>query len=171
MSLPAYCKITGETQGLITEGNLTEASVGGSWQEEHQDQILVQSFSQEVKVPRDAYSGEAAGHRQNGPVHITKEIDKSTALLHQALFNNELLTEVVFTFYRVNAAGVQEEFFVVTLEDAYVASIHDRLPDVLEPGNTRFPMVEDVTFVFRKITWEHKLASTMATDEWRDPAL
>jgi len=171
MALPAYCKVEGETQGVITEGNLTEASVGAGWQEGHEDELVVLSFNQEVRFPRDPQSGDPTGHRMNGPVVITKEFDKCSPLLHAALFNNELLTTVTFTFYRTSTTGVQELFFTVTLEEAVVATIRDRMPDVMDAGNARFPMTQEVSFVFRKITWSHELASTMAMDEWRNPDL
>jgi type VI secretion system secreted protein Hcp len=168
MSLPAYCKITGEIQGLITEGALTEASVGQGWQENHKDEILVQSFAQEVTVAHDAYAAGAAGGRTNRAVHITKEIDKCSPRLHEALARNERLTNVEFTFFRVNASGLQELFFKITLEDARISMLRDRLAEGDDPGSVRFPMVEDVEIVFRKITREHMLGSTVSTDEWLD---
>jgi type VI secretion system secreted protein Hcp len=171
MSLPAYCRIEGDAQGLITEGNMSEESVGPGWQEGHEDEIRVQSFTQEVTVPHEAHSTGPSGHRRNGPVVITKEVDKSTPLLHQALVQNELLTKVEFTFFRASSTGVAELFFKITLEDATVSSIRDMLPDTLDAGNTRFPMTQEVKFMFRKIEWSHELASTMSHDEWRDPSL
>jgi len=170
MSLLAYCKIQGETQGLITQGNLSEESVGHAWQEGHEDEIMVQSYSQEVLSPHDVSSSDS-GHRRNGPVQITKELDKCAPLLHQALATNELLTTVEFTFFRTSATGVQELFFKINLEEAYLTLVRDRLPDTLEAGSARFPMLQDISFVFRKIGWEHVLASTMAEDQWRDPGL
>lgn len=168
MSLPVYCKITSEVQGLLTEGNLTEASVGSGWQEAHEDEILVQSFSQEVTVARDAYAGGAAGARNNRPVRITKEVDKCTPRLHEALSRNERLIKVEFTFFRASASGVQELFFKITLEDAFISMVRDRLAEGDDPGSVRFPMIEDVEIVFRRITREHLLASTVSTDEWLD---
>jgi len=168
MSLLAYCKIEGEQQGAITEGALTEASVGQGWQEGHEDEVLLLSFSQEVTVARDAYAGGAAGARNNKPIRFTKEVDKCTPRLHDALARNERLTKVEITFFRINAAGVQEGFFKVTLEDAYLAMVRDRMAEGDDPGSVRFPMVEDVEIVFRRITREHLIGSTVSTDEWLD---
>jgi type VI secretion system secreted protein Hcp len=172
MSLPAFCKIEGEDQGLITGGNQSEESVGGGWQEDHVDEFVVQSYSQEVTVPREPHSGVSSRvARHNGPVHVTKGIDKCAPLLHQALAHNELLTTVTFTFFRVNATGVLELFYTVTLEDAVIASLRTRLLDDVASGSARAPMVQDVSFIYRSITWEHNLASTLYADEWHDPAL
>ncbi len=41
MATPAYMSITGTKQGLITAGAFTEDSVGNTYQEGHEDQVMV----------------------------------------------------------------------------------------------------------------------------------
>ncbi|WP_343229281.1 type VI secretion system tube protein TssD [Pseudomonas aeruginosa] len=53
MATPAYMSITGTKQGLITAGAFTEDSVGNTYQEGHEDQVMVQGFNHEVIIPRD----------------------------------------------------------------------------------------------------------------------
>ncbi|WP_047278580.1 type VI secretion system tube protein TssD, partial [Pseudomonas lundensis] len=53
MATPAYMSITGTKQGLITAGAFTADSVGNTYQEGHEDQVMVQGFSHEVIIPRD----------------------------------------------------------------------------------------------------------------------
>ncbi|MCS9223140.1 type VI secretion system tube protein Hcp, partial [Pseudomonas aeruginosa] len=48
---PAYMSITGTKQGLITAGAFTEDSVGNTYQEGHEDQVMVQGFNHEVIIP------------------------------------------------------------------------------------------------------------------------
>ncbi len=48
MATPAYMSITGTKQGLITAGAFTEDSVGNTYQEGHEDQVMVQGFNHEV---------------------------------------------------------------------------------------------------------------------------
>ncbi len=57
MATPAYMSITGTKQGLITAGAFTEDSVGNTYQEGHEDQVMVQGFNHEVIIPRDPQSG------------------------------------------------------------------------------------------------------------------
>ncbi len=53
MPTPAYISIEGSTQGSITQGAFTEASVGNIWQEGHENEILVQAIEHRVTIPRD----------------------------------------------------------------------------------------------------------------------
>lgn len=68
MATPAYMSITGTKQGLITAGAFTADSVGNTYQEGHEDQVVVQGFSHEVIIPRDPQSGQPTGQR----VHKTR---------------------------------------------------------------------------------------------------
>ena len=63
MATPAYMSITGTKQGLITAGAFTADSVGNTYQEGHEDQVMVQGFSHEVIIPRDPQSGQPTGQR------------------------------------------------------------------------------------------------------------
>ncbi len=81
MATPAYMSITGTKQGLITAGAFTEDSVGNTYQEGHEDQVMVQGFNHEVIIPRDPQSGQPTGQRVHKPVVITKVFDKASPLL------------------------------------------------------------------------------------------
>ncbi|CEH98534.1 hypothetical protein PAMH19_0265 [Pseudomonas aeruginosa] len=67
MATPAYMSITGTKQGLITAGAFTEDSVGNTYQEGHEDQVMVQGFNHEVIIPRDPQSGQPTGQRVHKP--------------------------------------------------------------------------------------------------------
>ncbi len=49
---PAYMSITGTKQGLITAGAFTEDSVGNTYQEGHEDQVMVQGFNHDSCTSR-----------------------------------------------------------------------------------------------------------------------
>ncbi|MEV1661324.1 type VI secretion system tube protein TssD, partial [Pseudomonas aeruginosa] len=89
MATPAYMSITGTKQGLITAGAFTEDSVGNTYQEGHEDQVMVQGFNHEVIIPRDPQSGQPTGQRVHKPVVITKVFDKASPLLLAALTSGE----------------------------------------------------------------------------------
>ena len=53
MAQPAYIRIEGVTQGLISSGASTEASIGNRYQSGHEDEIMAQEISHIVTVPTD----------------------------------------------------------------------------------------------------------------------
>ena len=120
---PAYMSITGTKQGLITAGAFTEDSVGNTYQEGHEDQVMVQGFNHEVIIPRDPQSGQPTGQRVHKPVVITKVFDKASPLLLAALTSGERLTKVEIQWYRTSAAGTQEHYYTTVLEDAIIVDI------------------------------------------------
>jgi type VI secretion system secreted protein Hcp len=89
MATPAYMSVTGEKQGLITAGAFTADSVGNTYQEGHEDQVMVQAFTHDVIIPRDPQSGQPTGQRVHKPVVITKVYDKASPLLQAALTSGE----------------------------------------------------------------------------------
>jgi type VI secretion system secreted protein Hcp len=102
MATPAYMSITGTKQGLITAGAFTADSVGNTYQEGHEDQVMVQGFQHEMIIPRDPQSGQPTGQRVHKPVKITKVFDKSSPLLLAALTSGERLTEITIQWYRTS---------------------------------------------------------------------
>ncbi|VDL11320.1 Major exported protein [Pseudomonas aeruginosa] len=138
MATPAYMSITGTKQGLITAGAFTEDSVGNTYQEGHEDQVMVQGFNHEVIIPRDPQSGQPTGQRVHKPVVITKVFDKASPLLLAALTSGERLTKVEIQWYRTSAAGTQEHYYTTVLEDAIIVDIKDYMHNCQDPGNAHF---------------------------------
>ncbi len=171
MATPAYMSITGTKQGLITAGAFTEDSVGNTYQEGHEDQVMVQGFNHEVIIPRDPQSGQPTGQRVHKPVVITKVFDKASPLLLAALTSGERLTKVEIQWYRTSAAGTQEHYYTTVLEDAIIVDIKDYMHNCQDPGNAHFTHLEDVHFTYRKITWTHEVSGTSGSDDWRSPVL
>lgn len=169
MATPAYMSIKGKTQGLITAGAFTGESVGNTFQEGHEDQVMVQSMDHEVLIPRDPQSGQPTGQRIHKPVRVTKVFDKSSPLLQAALTSGELLEEVVISWYRTSATGVQEHYFTTQLEDAIIVNIRGYMHNCQDPSKSHFTHLEDVEFSYRKITWTHEVSGTSGSDDWRSP--
>jgi len=107
MATPAYMSVTGEKQGLITAGAFTADSVGNTYQEGHEDQVMVQAFSHDVIIPRDPQSGQPTGQRVHKPVVITKVYDKASPLLQAALTSGERMSEIVIQWFRTSAQNTQ----------------------------------------------------------------
>ena len=169
MATPAYMSIKGERQGLITEGAFTADSVGNTFQEGHEDQVMVQGFSHEVIIPRDPQSGQPTGQRIHKPVVITKVFDKSSPLLLAALCTGEKLPQVEIQWFRTSAQGTQEHYYSTVLEDAIIVNIKDYMHNCQDPATAHFTHLEDVHFSYRKITWTHHNSNTTGHDDWRTP--
>lgn len=167
MPTPAYMRIEGEKQGLITAGNFTEDSVGNIFQEGHEDEVLVQGFGHQVVLPRDPQSGQPTGQRVHKPVMISKIFDKSSPLMYNALTSGERLPKVEIKWYRTSSTGTQEHYFTTTLADAIIVDIVAKMPNCQDPGLSHFTHLEDVFMTYRAIEWTHEVAGTSGSDDWR----
>ena len=108
------------------------------------------AVAHEIVSPRDVNSGLPTGKRQHKPITITKELDKSSPLLMQALVNDENLTEVLIALYRGS-----QEVATIKLTNASVAGY-------AEHGQT-----ETWSFVYQKITWTWLDGPVTAQDDWQ----
>jgi type VI secretion system secreted protein Hcp len=102
MPTPAFMTLRGATQGLISAGAFTEASVGNIYQLGREDQIMIQALSHGIFVPK----GSGSGRRMHKPLIITKAIDKSSPLINNALCSGELLNSCCVEWYRTAAQGL-----------------------------------------------------------------
>ncbi len=166
MPIPAYMSVEGVTQGMITEGALSEDSVGSLYQEGHEDQFIVQAFKHNIIIPRDQQSGQPSGLRVHQPLTITKVFDKSSPLLYQALVTGESLNCEI-NWYRTSSEGAAEHYFTHLLEGAVVVDIKSIMPNCQDPTQSHFTHLEEVSFSYSTITWTHEIAGTEGGDDWR----
>src|SRR5215203_4379906 len=122
MALNAYLKLKGQTQGEI-KGSVTQKGREGK--------IMVIAVSHEIMSPRDPASGLPTGKRMHKPFVITKELDKSSPLLYNALVNNENIPEWELQFWTPQIAaasgvGAEKQHFTVKLTNANIANISFR---------------------------------------------
>ncbi len=169
MPTPAYINIQGNTQGHITAGSFTAESVGNIYVEGHEDQILVQEVNHNVTVPTDPQSGQPAGQRVHKPFSFTCALNKSVPLMYNALASGEMLTEVEVNWYRTSSEGKQEHFFSTKLTDAIIVDIDLVMPHVQDEANGNFTQLVKVSLAYRKIEWDHTIASASGSDDWRAP--
>lgn len=169
MPTPAFMKIEGTKQGLITGGAFTAASVGNTFVKGHEDEFMVQAFDHEIIIPRDPQSGQPTGQRVHGPVTVTKVFDKSSPLLYTSLTSGERLTKCTISWFRTSAAGTQEKYFTTELEDAIIVNIHAFMPNCQDPNMKSFTHLERISLTYRKIIWTHVGSGTSGADDWREP--
>lgn len=168
MPTPAYMSVKGRTQGDITAEASTEKSIGNTWQEGHENEVLVQAFSHNVLIPTNPQNGQPSGPRRHEPLVITKNFDKSSPLLYNALTSGELV-DVELKWYRTAADGTSEHYFTTALTDAVIVDIQATMSHCQDPSTERFGHEEKISFNYRKIDWRHEAAGTSGSDDWRKP--
>ncbi|MCS2147155.1 Hcp family type VI secretion system effector [Scandinavium manionii] len=151
-----YLTINGKRQGLISEGCLTQSSLGNKALIAHQNQIFIFSLSHSL-------SREQNVNHHN--LTIIKPVDKASPLLANAISENESLS-CEFEFYRTAKAGCMERYYLIKLTEARVADFHLHIPHNVH-HNGEEPQ-ESVSFSYRSITWEHCIAGTSAYSIWDD---
>jgi len=167
MALNAYLKLKGQKQGDI-KGSVTQKGREGK--------IMVIAVSHEIVSPRDAASGLATGKRQHKPFVITKELDKSTPLLFNALVNNENIStwELLHFSPQISAAGgtgAEVNHYTVKLTNAKIVSIRSVMLNNKNPELTRYAEYEEVAFTYQKIEWIWVLGGITASDDWEAPVV
>ncbi|HGA2317817.1 TPA: Hcp family type VI secretion system effector [Pseudomonas putida] len=171
MPLPAYITITGQKQGNITAAAFTADSVGNGYQEGHEDEIIVREIKHEVTMPTDPRSGQPSSQCVHKPFKFTSSLNKATPLMYQALVTGELLPIVEVKWYRTTTDAKREHFFTTRLEDAIIVNINTVLPNTQVRENDCYTELVEVALAYRKIIWEHTVARTSGSDDWRAPAV
>ncbi len=166
MPVAAWMSIEGENQGNISDGAGSQESIGTLTKIGHEDEILVWAWDHAVTQPTDRASGGSSGTRVHSPVTITKQFDKCSPMLYQALCSGEALPSVVVNFFRIEGAA-EVQYFTITLENAKVTEVKSWMPNFQDTAKAHLQQMEDVQFRYTKIMWENKKTSTQSEDDWR----
>jgi type VI secretion system secreted protein Hcp len=169
MPTPAYISINGTTQGPITAGSFTAASVGNVFVEGHEDEILIQEIKHIVTVPTDPQSGQPSGQRVHKPFIFTCSLCKAVPLMYNALASGEMLDKVEVKWWRTSMDGKQEHFFTTKLTDAIIVDMDLLMPNAQDQKNSDFTQLLEVKLSYRKIEWNHDAAGGSGLDDWRAP--
>ncbi len=159
-ALNAYLKLKGQKQGDIK---------GGVTQKGRQDKIMVIALDHSVQTPIDLKTGQSVGSRQHKPLIITKELDKSSPLLHLAQADNELITEFELQFWEPSPTGVEKQHYTIELVNARIISIHMVMPNNKDPELMKYSEYEEVAFTYEKIIWTYMDGGISAEDDWGSP--
>jgi len=157
MALNANLRIEGQKQGVIK---------GSVIQKGREDSILVIAFNHEILSPRDLVSGEPTGQRQHKFLTITKEIDRATPQLMNALVTNELLKKWELRFWRPTISGVDKQFFTIQLFNASITNIRMEMLNNAYPENQNHKECEHISFSYKKISWTYEDGAITAADDW-----
>jgi type VI secretion system secreted protein Hcp len=162
MALNAYLKLKGQKQGDI-KGSVTQKGREGK--------IMVIAVSHEIMSPRDVGSGQAIGKRQHKPFIITKEIDKSTPLLYNALVSSENITSWELQFFTPKktgtaGAGTETNHYTVKLTNASIVDIKSIMLNNKNPELVHYAEYEEIAFTYQKIEWTWVDGGIVAADDW-----
>ncbi len=162
MALNAYLTLKGAKQGQIN-GSVTQKG--------RENSIMVIAVDHSIVSPRDPASGLPTGKRMHKPLVITKELDKSSPLLYNALVTNENIVEFTLEFWSpkpavagTTAAEVQN--YTIKLTNASIASIAFDMPNNENPANAKYNEMEVIAFTYQKIEWTWTDGGITASDDW-----
>lgn len=113
MSRTIYLSVTGENQGLISQGASSGNSLGFQYQLGHEDEVYITSLEQRTSR-RDG--------KVSRNVTFTKLIDSSSPLLFEAIQENEEL-KLHFTFMEDNSVTMS------TVGKGFIKSIDEDISD------------------------------------------
>lgn len=157
MANHGYMTITGKAQGLISAGCSTQESIGNKCQTGYADEIMVLSYTHNMinigNIDKPTHS----------PILITKNVDKSSPLLAQALSSREEINCTI-SFYRVSSFGLQEKFYSVSIIGGIIANLTLEMPHAILEHDAE-PQ-EHVAIRYRDITWIHHVAGTSGYSTW-----
>lgn len=157
MASHGYMTITGKAQGLISAGCSSQDSIGNKCQVGHTDEIMVLALNHSM-----ANIGNIK-HATHGPIVITKNVDKSSPLLAQALTNREEL-KCTISFFRTSQYGAQEKFYTIELQGGQIADLMLDLPHAVLQSDAEAQ--EQLSIRYRRIAWTHHLAGTSGVSYW-----
>jgi type VI secretion system secreted protein Hcp len=128
---------------------------GSSTDQNHSDWCDVRGFDHMMEYPFDMRENKGRGEPVHGGLAVTKEIDKATPKLLEALAKKKKVKEVEVEFWRDNPSeGGSEKYFTIKLKDCRV--IADR-PYMPTPGKgaaeDSLSHMEEVKFAYREIEW------------------
>ena len=114
------------------------------------------AYRYEISSPRDAASGQASGKRMHSPVVLTRPVGAASPQLFQALATNEVLKSVQIDVLDSRTSAI---LYRIRLINASVSKIE-------QMTDAEGRLMENVSFTFQRIEFEHPGGKTTATDDW-----
>jgi type VI secretion system secreted protein Hcp len=158
MPMPCYMTIEGEKQGAID---------GSCDHKGREKSIIAFAVDHKVTMPTDPQTGLSSGKRLHDPLVLTKEVDKSSPKLYQALCTGEHLKKVEIKYFRIAKDGKEEHYFTQHLSDAIVVSMEPFVPTVYLKENHGHRHMEKVGFTYSNIKWTWVPDGVESEDSWK----
>ncbi|WP_300672773.1 type VI secretion system tube protein TssD [Desulfoluna sp.] len=155
MPLPYIIELTSKSEGEIK---------GSSSMYGKNDVILAYSFEHRVYVPGDQAGPGDVSLRFHDPLILCKEIDRSSPILYQHLVSGGLFVEVILSFYKADAQGVEVNYHTIVLNDAIITDISSETKMAFLAENEPFRDMEYVSFSYKSIRWIDESGLTETSD-------
>lgn len=157
MPIPAYMWLK-DDGGADIKGSVDVKDREGS--------IEVIGFSHGLNIPVDSSNGKITGTRSHSPMMLEKEFDSSSPYLYKAVAKGQTLKSAELRWYRINDAGQEEAYFIMTLEGVKITGVNPGMPNTKMSGNLQMNHMESVSMMYEKITWHYVDGNVKYTDEW-----
>lgn len=164
MALDAYLRIIGSNQGSI----MGDVKLPG-----REGLIKVVAVNHEISTPEERedtgglpISRLKAGKCLHSPLIITKEVDKATPMLINALVHKEVITEMELRFWQKSPAGEESQYYTIHLMNVHILDIRFEMLDNKIPMNFPIKEREYISFRYHNIVWTYEDGGIRAEDNW-----
>lgn len=128
---------------------------GSSQDKDHSDWCDVRGFEHAMEYPFDMRENKGRGEPVHGACSVSKEIDKASPKIFEALAKKKKVKEVDIEFWRDNPTeGGSEKYFTIKLKDCRVVQAKPYMPTAGGAGaEDAMSHMEHVGFAYRQIEW------------------
>jgi type VI secretion system Hcp family effector len=149
--LPFCMSLSYTAQGSNIFLEFPNSSIQGESQDiKYKDQIIVEAFSEGMTntFAGDYRNGTGGGKTNRNALAVTKNVDRSSPALREALLKGNVLEEATLTVSRINNRD-RFAYFVIRIKDVVVTKVSMSASD----GDNI--LTEQVELTFAKITWTY----------------
>jgi type VI secretion system Hcp family effector len=131
------------------------------------DTATVLKFLSDLQIPTLAGAGVISSGRIYQPVVITKHIDSMSPQFWQALAVNTVFDSFTLDIFRDSPTSANaKSFYTIEWDTVTIVEAKQYSPLVLDPSLIWMPYLEDISFTFKKVTWNQIPASTSGGDTY-----
>jgi len=161
MDFAGYMRIEGENQGAIEGSSLRRGRRG---------LVNIHGFKHGVNQFSQSRNNLNNGPVVHQPVAISKEVDKSTPHLYQALVTKENLT-IDLEWFRFDTRGEEQLYYKIHVVGAYITQLEQWMPEVKSVEVEHQRLMETVSIFYDEISWHWGPdGDTAFTTTWRGEA-
>ncbi|WP_166362577.1 Hcp family type VI secretion system effector [Pseudomonas akapageensis] len=157
MPIPAYMWLNDDAGAKI---------IGSVDVQDREGSIEVIGFSHGLNIPVDNSTGKITGTRSHSAMMIEKEFDSSSPYLYKAVAKGQTLKSAEIRWYRINDAGQEEAYFLMTLEGVKITGVNPGMPNTKIVGMSQINHTESVSLMYDRITWHYVDGNVQYTDDW-----
>jgi len=157
MAIPAYLWLK-DDGGADIRGSVDVRQREGS--------IEILGFGHGLHLPTDSNTGKITGTRVHSALVFEKEFDASSPYLYKAVAHGQTLKSAEFKWYRINDAGVEEEFMHFILENVKIVAVTPVMHNFKSSSGLSNNPTESISLAYERITWLYLDGNIKFTDSW-----